>query len=39
MVALVKLIVKILKLIISLGKFGFLDDTISKLDAYIDKNS
>lgn len=35
MVALIKLLVKILKIIVSITKLGFLDETISKLEGQL----
>ena len=39
MVALIKMLVAIIKVLISLGKFGFLDEPLSKLEDYVSKNS
>lgn len=39
MVTMVKILVAIIKVMISLGKFGFLDDTLAKLEEYLSQNS
>lgn len=39
MVTLVKMLVAIIKILISLFKFGFLDEPLSKLEGYLDTNA
>ncbi len=39
MVTLVKILVAIIKILISVGKFGGLNDSLSRLENYISENS
>ena len=39
MVTFIKLLVAIIKVMISLFKFGFLDEPLSKLEGYLDENA
>lgn len=39
MVTLVKLLVAIIKILIAVGKFGGLNEPLSKLESYIEANS
>ncbi len=39
MVGFIKLLVAIIKILISLFKFGFLDEPLSKLEGYLDANA
>lgn len=39
MVTIVKILVAIIKVLISLGKFGALDGTLEKLEEYLAQNS